>query len=171
MEITLFATISAFLLFTFIGAGVARFGLLDSYSAYASKWKRAVPMNNLNLWSIVTGVAAFLMFPPLLEVGVGSMWQFLGFLIPLYLIIVTLTPNWATNLGEYKVHASSALVCLVGALVWCLVVMHAGRILLSVAAFVAALALFSGSAKRSAVFWVELHMFLSVYLTLLLALL
>lgn len=170
MEILFFATVSAALLFTFIGAGVIRFGLLDSYSAYASKWKRAVPLNNVNVWSIVTCVAAFLICPPLLEVGLGSMWQFLGFLVPIYLMIVTLTPDWATDNGQYKVHSIFAILCFIGGNAWCFAVMNALRVMLGVAVFISALALFSGTAKRSAVFWIEMYAFLSVYITLFLAL-
>ena len=79
-EITLFALISTLALFSFIGAGIIRFGLLRSYSSYSSKWGEAVPMNNMNLWSIVTFVAAFMLCPALLELGTASLWQFLGFL-------------------------------------------------------------------------------------------
>lgn len=171
IEITVFALLSAILLFGFIGAGVIRFGLLRSYSGYSSKWGAAVPMNNMNLWTIVTLVAAFLLCPALLELGIGSMWQFLGFLTPVYLIIVSLTPEWETNRTQRIIHVLFAVLCLIGGLGWLVFVMHAAKWLGGVAVFVATMALASGTAKESAVFWTEMVMFLSVYLVVLLAVL
>lgn len=170
-EITLFTLISTLALFSFIGAGVVRFGLLPSYSAYSSKWGQAVPMNNMNLWSVVTFVAAFLLCPALLELGAASMWQFLGFLTPVYLITVSLTPEWQTKLDQYKVHMIAAVLCATGGLGWLIFVMHALKVLGCVFAFIMTMALFSGTAKTSAIFWLEMFMFLSVYSTVLLAIL
>lgn len=170
-EITIFALISTLALFSFIGAGVARFGLLPSYSSYSSKWGAAVPMNNMNLWSVVTFVAAFLLCPVLLELGVASVWQFLGFLTPVYLITVSLTPEWETNKGQYVAHMIAAVLCSVGGLGWLVFVMHAFKVLACTFAFVMTMALFSGTAKPCWLFWVELFMFLSVYVTVLLTIL
>jgi hypothetical protein len=49
--------------------------------------------------------------------------------------------------------------------------MHAFKVLACVLAFVATMALFSGTAKTSWVFWAEMFMFVSVYSTVLLAIL
>lgn len=169
-EIIIFTLLSTLGLFSFIGAGVIRFGLLPSYSAYSSKWGQAVPMNNMNLWSVITFVAAFLLCPALLELGAASMWQFLGFLTPVYLITVSLTPDWQTNIGQRRVHMIAAVLCAVGGLGWLVFIMHAFKILACVAAFVVTMALFSGTARSSAVFWSEMFMFISVYTSVLLAL-
>jgi len=168
-EITLFALISTLALFSFIGAGVVRFGLLRSYSSYSSKWGQAVPMNNMNLWSVVTFVAAFLLCPALLELGAASMWQFLGFLTPVYLITVSLTPEWETNRGQFIVHMIAALLCAFGGLGWLTFVMHASKVMACTLAFVVTMALFSGTARTCPVFWAELFALLSVYITVLLA--
>lgn len=48
-EISLFAILSAIMLFSFISIGVIKFGLQNSYSAYSIKWGNAVPLNNMNL--------------------------------------------------------------------------------------------------------------------------
>ena len=75
-EISLFAILSAVILFSFISIGVIKFGLQNSYSGYSIKWGNAVPLNNMNLWSIVTIVAAFLLCPVMLELAAGSLLQF-----------------------------------------------------------------------------------------------
>ena len=171
IELTFFSAISAILLFGFIITGVVCFGLQPSYSAYSSLWGKAVPMNNMNLWSVITLVAAFLLCPPLLELGVGSLWQFLGFLTPVYLIVVSLTPEWEINKTQHIIHMLFAILCVLGGLGWLVFIMHAYKALAIAMAFTAAMALFSGTARTSAVFWGEMLMFLSVYLTVFFALL
>ena len=171
IEITFFALLSTLLLFGFIILGVGRFGLLGSYSAYSSKWGKAVPMNNMNLWTMVTLVAAFALCPALLEIGAASALQFLGFLTPVYLIVVSLTPDWQTDRTQYIIHMVFAALCFAGGLAWMLLVMRGFGILCGVAAFVLTLALLSGTQRSSAVFWTEMLMFASVYLAVLLAVL
>ena len=169
IELSIFSVISTLLLFGFIFAGVARFGLLPSYSDYAPFWGKAVPINNMNLWSVVTLVSAFLLCPALLELGTASGLQFLGFLVPVYLIVVSLTPKWKTDPVQHTVHFIAAGLCAVGGLLWLGLVMKAWRLLGIVGTFILTLALFSGSLRTSAIFWVEMLMFLSVFLTVLLA--
>lgn len=168
VEISIFTVISTLLLFGFIFAGIARFGLLPSYSDYAPFWGKAVPINNMNLWSIVTLVSAFMFCPVLLELGTGSPYQFLGFMVPLYLMIVALTPKWKTDYTQSVVHFIFAGLCAVAGLLWLGVVMHTMKIFAIVTAFILTLAMFSGSLRTSTVFWLEMIMFLSVYVTALL---
>lgn len=169
--ILFFSITSAVLLFGFIITGIIRFGFLNSYSGYSSKWGEAVPMNNMNLWSIVTIVAAFLIMPGLLEVGALSMWQFLGFLVPVYLIVVALTPDWMTDQGQWKVHVSFALLCMLCGLTWIFLVAKTPLIFSTLLVFILTLGLLSGTLKRALVFWIELLLFLSVYLIVILLLL
>lgn len=169
-ELTIFSIISTLLLFGFIIWGVMRFGLLGSYSHYARKWGEAVPLNSTNIWTIVTLVAAFLLAPAMIELGTASLWQFLGFLVPVYLIIVSLTPEWETKRTQYIVHCIGALVCAIGAFFWLTVIMDALFVFTLVLVFVATLALLTGTEKTSAIFWAEMVMFISVYLVVLLSL-
>jgi hypothetical protein len=169
--ILFFSITSAVLLFGFIITGIIRFGFLNSYSGYSSKWGEAVPMNNMNLWSIVTIVAAFLIMPGLLEVGALSMWQFLGFLVPVYLIVVALTPDWMTDQGQRKVHVSFALLCMLCGLTWIFLVAKTPLIFSTLLVFILTLGLLSGTLKRALIFWIELLLFLSVYLVVILLLL
>ena len=162
---------SAILFFGFVLLGIFRTGLLPSYSAYSEYWEKAVPMNNMNMWSIITIAAAFLICPGLLELGVASVWQFLGFLVPVYLIMVALTPDWYKDKKQYLWHCIAAALCATGAFLWCLLVMHAGRILIGVGVFIITLVLLTGTLKESYVFWLEMFMFISVYLITILSLL
>lgn len=169
--LVLFAMISAFLLFSFIAFGVGRFGLLRSYSGYAAKWAEAVPMNNMNLWSVITTIAAFLVVPAMVEVGAMSAFQFLGFLVPIYLIVISLTPKWATDPTQFKVHCIFTGLCALGGLLWVLLVMHGVLYFFISLAFVLTFAMLSGKLKYSAIFWVEMLMFISVFMVLFMALL
>lgn len=169
-ELTMFSVTSALLLFGFICWGVMRFGLLPSYSDYSRRWAEAVPMNNLNLWSLITAVAAFLLTPALLEFGALSAWQFLGFLVPVYLICVALTPEWKTNPTQHKLHFIFAGLCAFGGVAWLLLVRHAYWVFGIVAVFFTTLALLTGTVETSAVFWAEMIMFVSVYIVVLMAL-
>lgn len=170
-EITLFAILSTFLLFSFISIGVIKFGLQNSYSAYSIKWGNAVPLNNMNLWSIVTFVAAFLLCPVMLELAAGSLLQFLGFLTPIYLIIVSFTPNWNEGGKVFAIHAIFAILCMIGSLVWSIAIMHAVKVVAIIGIFYLTIALLTGTYKTSAVFWLEMWLFSSTYLIVLMAIL
>lgn len=169
--ILFFALVSAFLLFTFISFGVGRFGLLESYSGYAEKWAEAVPMNNMNLWSVITTICAFLILPALLEVASASALQFLGFLVPVYLIVISLTPKWASDPTQFKVHAIFTILCALCALLWVFLVMHGALYFFISLAFVLTFAMLSGRLRSSWILWVEMLMFISVFVVLFMALL
>ena len=168
-EISLFTILTTVILFSFISSGVIRFGLQNSYSAYSIKWGEAVPMNNMNIWSVVTFVAAFLLCPVMLELATGSIWQFLGFLTPVYLMIVSLTPDWYTSQKIFRVHAISALLCMGGSLTWMIAIMHAIKVVAVIAIFYMTIALLTGTWKTSYIFWIEMWLFVSTYVTVLLA--
>ena len=169
IELSIFAIISAIMLFGFIFSGVAKFGLLRSYSAYAQKWATYKPLNNISLWSVITIVSAFLICPVLIELGVGTVWQFLGFLVPVYLIVIGLTPEFETKEIQFWIHVFFSVLCFLGGLGWVFFVMHAGRLFAGVVAFVLTIALMTGTFRSSAIFWTEMTLFLSVYLIVLLA--
>ena len=168
-EISLFAILSTVILFSFISSGVIKFGLQNSYSGYSIKWGEAVPMNSMNLWSVVTTVAAFLLCPVLLELTAGSALQFLSFLTPIYLIITALPPDWYVSKKVFRVHAIAALLCMCGSLTWLIAIMHVIKVVAVVAIFYMTIALLTGTWKTSYIFWIEMWLFVSVYVTVLLA--
>lgn len=96
-------TISAILFFGFVGINIKKFGLLDCYSAYGAKWN-----GQLNLWSVVTIVSALLLVPVLLEKGDGSLYQFAGFLAPVSLVLVGITPQYNTDKFQWWMHQLGA---------------------------------------------------------------
>ena len=169
-EISLFTVLSTVILFSFISGGIIRFGLQPSYSVYSKKWSDAVPINSTNLWSIITIVAAFLLCPAMLEVAAGSALQFLGLLTPVYLIITALIPDWYTSKKVYLVHAISALLCMCGSLVWLIAIMHAFKVVVIIGIFYMTIALLTGTTRTSMVFWFEMWLLVSVYVSVLLLL-
>lgn len=156
----LLAIISTILFFGFIIAGVCKFGLLHSYSAYASKWGSVA---GIPIWSIVTLLSAFLIMPCLIEIAAFSPFQFLGFLTPLYLIGVSLTPTWETDPIVKRWHVILATLCAISGLLWLVLVMNWK--LLIVPLVVVLMGLVTGTWDTSYVFWLEMIMFTSVYAT------
>lgn len=140
--------------------------LPGSYSAFSALWADEIPMSNLNVWSIVTAVVAFEMVPPMIEAGVDNPVQFLGFFAPLYLIVVSLTPEWDIDKNQHRVHVAGAVTCAVLALLWLVLIREHWWVVC--ACFVAAV--IAGSWTKTLpgcrVFWGECVMFLSVYLSL-----
>jgi len=167
MWITILSALSAIILFGFIFAGVVRWGLLPSYSDYSSKWGEVIPIHNMNLWGIVTFVAAALLMPVMIELGNDNVFQFLGFFTPVYLMCVSFTPNWKTDETEGKLHPIFAYSCAAAAFAWILFVVKMWPVLLGASLFVIATALLSLTLKTSKIFWLEMIMFVGTYLSLL----
>lgn len=160
------ALISCLIFTSFVILGVYKFTLLASYSAYSSKWAEKVPIKGMNLWSIVTFTAAILLVPVLIELGVNNPWQFLGFFTPLYLILVSFTPEWQTNKSQYKVHVVGALSCAIAAFGWLIFVQHQLLTVIVVADILLLISLLTQTLKKSYVFWLEMIMFASVYISI-----
>ena len=158
--------ISCLTLFCFIFLGIGKFGLLPSYSAYSSKWNEAVPISNMNLWSIVTLVAAVLLIPVLLEISADSPIQFLGFFTPIYLICVSFTPNWQNDDKEYKYHVIFALLCAICAFLYIGLILNRWGCILGSLIIILTISILSKTLKTHLVFWLEMIMFLSMYLSL-----
>lgn len=163
--------LSALLLLGFIIIGVNKFGLLSSYSAYSEKWETAVPIDNANLWSIVTFAAAALLMPVMIQLASVSVLQFLGFLTPLYLIGVALTPEWYKDKKSHIFHSIFAFLSAFGGIYWCMFIMHGLYIFIAIIVVVIISALITKTLKSCGVFWLELIMFLTVYLTTFMSLL
>ena len=137
-----------------------------SYSALGTIVGYYYPGAATNPWSVVTFIVAFLMLPPMIEAGTGSLWQCLGFFAPVYLVVVALTPNWANDKKQRIVHQVGAAACAILALLW-LVIIRGDlglTFVVSVACMVAGTA--SRTIERCTVFWLEASMFLSVYASL-----
>lgn len=158
--------ISAILFFGFIAMGIGKFGLQPSYSIYSKYWGETVPLpNNLHLWSIVTIISALLLVPPMIEIGDGNSLQFLGFLTPLYLVCVALTPTWWKYDKEHILHVIFTLLCVFAALFWCIKVAAHPRIIGTIF-MLTGFSIGFFHKEKYLVFFLEMVMFLSTYLTL-----
>ena len=157
--------VSMTLLFAFIILGVAKFGILPSYSAQSTKWLEVYP--DFSIWMEVTLVASMLLVPVLIELGESNPFQFLGFFAPVYLIAVSFTPRWELDDQEHKYHVIFAALCAVAGVAWTLFVAHTALILLGVALAVVVVGLATKSLISAKVFWAEMVAFLSVYASIL----
>lgn len=159
-------TIAALIIFVgFVILGIIKFGWQRSYSAFASKWTEAVPIDDhTHLWSIVTMVVAFLMAIPMIGSGEGSPWQFLGFFAPVYLGVVALTPEYETNKRQKVIHIVGTAVCALATLFWLGLVVGDWKVL--VLSFIAAyiVAIVTKTIERSLLFWSEMAMFAAVFI-------
>lgn len=157
------ALISLALFAGFVALSVWKFGWQPSYSHFSAKWMEAVPMHNVNLWSLATIAAAMFMLPAMIERGEGNLLQCLGFFTPLYLIVVGFTPEWETNKQQHTVHIIGTVLCAAAALCWLLFVRHLWWVCLIAAAVMGAAAYFTKTWRTCYVFWLEMAMFAATY--------
>lgn len=162
------AIASMVILAAFIGLSVWQFGILESYSSYARKWKERFPNADPNIWSAVTVIAAILMAIAFIGKLDGNPLQFLGFLAPVYLGVVACTPNYYKSNGQRIAHylgtfcSAIAFLSLVifGFGLWWLPLTWA-------AAFLFFLGLPTKSVTKSWELWVECAIFATAFTVLL----
>ena len=158
----------------FLAVSIRRYGLLSSYSAYAVPWDKDVPIHNMHLWSIFTFAIAALFMPALIERGQGNPWQFLGFFVPLYLIMVALFPledpkpdDAPADVKRKKnnkiIHVASAICCAVAVVLWAGIVCHLWWVCILSLVIVSFAAYATKSIDTSMTFWGEMALFLTGY--------
>ena len=155
------AGLSAVLFFGFVILSVRKFGLLSCFSAYAPKWKETCP--KFNWWTLVTILSAALLIPVLLEQSEGNPLQFTGFLAPLSLFLVGVTPDYQTNKLQNIGHQIGAWSAVVLIIVYIIVV---PKMLVVVIVLVVVGLLLSLAKKDTVMFWLEMAMYLSLYIVL-----
>ena len=158
--------LSVVILYGFIICGISKFGMLKSYSAYSAKWGELYPNHNMELWSVVTVLTAFLIFPVMLNAGDGDPAQCLGFFAPLYLVAVGLTPHYESNKSQEMAHKYLAMLCAVVSITWMVFVTGTWPAVL-LCALIAFVAMMVTKTTGSLILWSELVMFVSVHWTLL----
>lgn len=157
--------LSLLLLAGFTGLSVIlNHGIPASYSAFSAVWAEEHP--KLNKWSVVTAIAAMAMVPPMIQAGDGNPVQFLGFFAPLYLIVVSLTPNWDIDKRQGRIHTAGAIACAVLAFAWLLLIRHHWWVVVICLAAGGVAGWRTRTLPGSLVFWGEAVMFTSVYLSL-----
>ncbi len=161
------AFLSVLVISIFIAISFSKFSVLDCYSDYYYPWKDAVQISNMNLWSIITFVFSILMLIPMIDAGEGNKVQFLGFLTPIYLISVALVPDYLSNRTNHILHSTFAYTCAVCAILWQILVTHTWYMILASAALLFISAIITKTLKKENItLWLELLMFLSVPLSL-----
>lgn len=158
--------LSMLILGVFIILGVRKFGTKFSYSTYAPLWGEEYPIHNVNLWSAMTTVAALLLVPGLIERASNSPIQFFGFLAPLYLVVVAMTPEYRTKKIQGIVHVAASLVCAVAFLAYCIFGLHMWYVPAIFVSLFALVALATNTEKTSWVLWLECALFSSAYATI-----
>lgn len=150
---------------------ICKYGLLSCYSAYGPKWsefeKQHPRTKGLNIWSLVTVLSAFLLIPPLISTGTGSALQFLCFFAPLYLFLVAFTPNYDTKKIQNIVHQIGAWMCVTLILIWMFFIVHKWIVIIPVFILALIIALGTKTLKQSWLYYLEMAMFISTYLILL----
>lgn len=159
--------IISFLFLCFIILGIIFHGILPSYSAYSRKWGELL---GYPIWSIMTFFTGMLLIPALLEIGENNALQFMGFLTPIYLIGVSLTPDWQLNESQYKTHMTLAILCAICAILWIIFVSHTIEILILCFILNLIVGLFTRTLKNSIVLYGELIAFESMFISMIISL-
>lgn len=152
--------IALVILAVFIAVGIRLFGLQKSYSAYAPLWAERFKIHNVNLWSLVTTVVALLLVPPMIELSANTPWQPLCFFLPLYLVVVAMTPRYQTDRTQYIIHMVGTFLCAAGFVVYMSFGLKLWYVpLVAAAAFIFFLGLPTRSLKESWKLWLECALF------------
>lgn len=162
----IFISISAVIFFGFVAFCWAKFGLESCYSAYGPHWAKTPPFSwSFNPWSLVTGFTAAILIPVMLTASEGSAWQFTGFLCPVLLLFVALTPDYGKDKMAHIVHMVSAsasalfsilYILFVAPHLWWLIVVYV--VAATVCTFI--------FGKWSWNFWFEMAAYLGIYTTI-----
>lgn len=162
--------LSMIILVGFNVISIKKFGLLDCYSAYGAKWgdweKEHSFTNGLNLWSLITFLSAALLIPPMLLSSVGNPWQFLCFFAPVYLFLVAFTPYYSRSKVDNLIHQIGSWTCVVFILIWLIFIVHRWFILVPVTISTMVVGFGTNTFKESLIYYLEVIMYISVYLTL-----
>lgn len=155
---------SAVLLFGFVALGIKVFGLLSCYSAYGPLWgeKCKIP-GGANIWSIVTILSALLMVPVLLDCGENNPYQFLGFLAPVFLTLVGITPNYQTNKLANVLHQIGAWGSVLLIVAYCLLI---PKIIWPVIALAVTGLIIGLIIRGTLLLWLEMAVYMSIYVIL-----
>jgi len=159
----------------FIGFNIIclkKYGLLSCYSAYGPKWaeweKEHPATKGINIWSLITIVSAALLIPPMIATAVGNPLQFLCFFAPLYLFLVGLTPNYQEDKKANIIHQIGAWGCVAMILVWLFIIVKKWVVLLPVFTLALVIGFGTRTIKESITYYLEMAMYISIYLILIL---
>ena len=156
-------SISALLLFGFMGLSIYKFGIQNCYSAYGRLWGALIPQ--INIWSMITIVSALLMTPVLLELAAFTPWAFLGFLAPVSLIMVGISPDYKESKFSNVIHQIGAWGSIVFILLYLLLVPKLLWIIIPFLLAAVVLA-FVFRPADTITLWAEIAMYLATYIAI-----
>lgn len=156
-------TLSALSLFGFATLCVCKYGWKTCYSAYGRLWDSG----DINIWSLVTILSAFMVVPALLEASDNNPYQFLGFLAPVSLLLVGATPYYMTDKTQAIIHPIGAISAAVFITLYSILIPHLLWIVVSIIA-IAVLVGYIQKTKgmKTMLFWLEMAMYMSTYVIL-----
>lgn len=140
--------LSAFILFGFMLYCIANWGLVPQA---------------LNLWSIDIISSALLLTPVMIELGADSSWQFLGFLAPVSMFLVGVTPRWATNNTQYVVHNIGVILAVIFSVAYAILIPKSVWAILTLCVLAGIATIIK---KKAFIFWLEIAMYLAIYTTI-----
>lgn len=161
MALYIITAASLLLLFGFMTFCIVRFGLKDCFSRYSYEWD--ISPRALNLWSADLILSALLLMPVMLELSGGNNWQFTGFLAPIAMLLVGFTPRWATMDRQYIFHNLGVGLAVAFSVIWCIAIPKLVWPMLILAVLAGAATLIC---KRAFIFWLEIAMYLAIYVVL-----
>lgn len=165
-----FCIMSALILGWFVSSSVVRFGFLRSFSSYEKKWEEIFSSKFVNVWGAVMLLCGCLLAVGMLPLATLTPLHYLGFLSPLYLIVISFTPDWGTSKAQYIIRTFFTILCFFGGLVWLTAAMKAYFLTVLVFMFSASFALFTRTGQTSFIFWLEVFMYLTIYLVVIIPL-
>ena len=165
-------TLSMIMMVVFNYICIKEYGLLSCYSAYGAKWadytKEHPQLKGLNIWSIVTIFSAALLLVPMLLSSDDSPLQFLCFFAPIYLFLVGFTPRYKEKKTWNIIHQIGALGCVVCILLWLFLIVKMWAVLIPIFVLSFVIGIGTRTFKESYTYYLEMAMYLSTYLVLLL---
>lgn len=160
MAFFILTSLSCLILFGFMGYCIGHFGLKDCFSRYSMYFEER---GLLNWWSFDIIASAALLIPVMLELSEGNSWQFTGFLAPLSLFLVGLTPEWQIKMPQYIIHNIGVVLAVLFSVIYaiCVPFLVWPILILAVIAGIATLIY-----KKVFIFWLEIAIYLAIYVIL-----
>ena len=104
----------------------------------------------------------------MIATAVGNPLQFLCFFAPLYLFLVGFTPNYQEDKKANIIHQIGAWGCVAMILVWLFIIVKKWVVLLPVFTLALVIGFGTRTIKESITYYLEMAMYISIYLILIL---
>lgn len=145
----------------YLAVTIGKFGLTKSYSNFYYLWEEAKPGSGISFY-IVNILLVFGVMMVGLELSKNSNWQMLAFFFPAALAFVAAAPRFK-NRWEGIIHFTSALLCAISAVLWCILVAHMWYLIPIAVLLMLILALCTRSLRTSLTFWAEMAAFTATF--------